>query len=122
MTPEGDEYDVWRDHNMQQARQLLLSLGERGLRFEAFLPGELAHWFLTTISAGRFAHPNEMIVEMATVFRRLELHPDLMQELLSRHVNQVRAGKMQGISNESLSKQMDELWTRQAPEPLEWKK
>ncbi|MGL3607643.1 hypothetical protein ACSV9I_14095 [Rhizobium sp. G187] len=122
MNPDGDEYDVWRNHNMQQARQLLSSLGDRGLRFEAFLPSELANWFLTTISVGRFAHPNEMIVEMATVFRQLELHPDLMQELLARQINQVRAGKTQGVSNELLSKQMDELWTRQAPGPLEWKK
>lgn len=122
MAADGDEYDVWRDHNMQQARELLLSLGERGLRFEVFLPGEMAHWFLTTISAGRFAHPNEMIVEMATVFRRLELHPDLKQELLARHIDQVRADKVPRTSNESLSKGIDQLGAIKAPEPLEWKK
>lgn len=56
------------------------------------------------------------------LFADLELHPDLMHELLARHINQVRADKTQGISNELLSKQTYEPWTRQAPEPLEWKK
>ena len=121
MTADGDEYEVWRNHNMQHAQELLCDLGQRGLRFKAFLPGDLAHWLLTTVSAGHFTHPNEMIVEMAKVYRILELHPDLKQELLERHINQVRADKAPRTSNESLSEGIDQLGAIQAPEPLEWK-
>src|SRR3984893_4356331 len=69
-----------------QARALREQAGKGGLRFEAYLPPDLAEWLLDLIERGIFADPSAAVFVMLGEHRDLEPHDDLRHELLQRTV------------------------------------
>jgi len=55
-----------------------------GLRFESYLPSELAEWLLAKIESGVFADPSEAVFVMLGEQHDLEPHTDLRHELERR--------------------------------------
>ena len=67
-----------------QAQALRDQARAGGLRFEAYLPGSLADWLLAHVEKGHFIDPSEAVFVMVGLFRDLEPHQDLRDELLRR--------------------------------------
>jgi len=55
-----------------------------GLRFEAYLPPDLAEWVIGLVEQEVFHSPSEAVFVAMQSFRELEDHPDVKQELLAR--------------------------------------
>jgi len=72
------------DKRIAQAKALRQQAGKGGLRFEAYLPPDLAEWLLDLIERGVFADPSEAVFVILGEHRDLEPHADLRRELLSR--------------------------------------
>jgi Arc/MetJ-type ribon-helix-helix transcriptional regulator len=105
-----------------QAQALRDQARAGGLRFEAYLPGSLADWLLEQVENGHFADPAEAVFVMVGLFRDLEPHQDLRDELLRR--------KLQGAIDDPrpskpASEVFDALERRYAeplPPPARWLK
>ena len=67
-----------------QAQALREQARAGGLRFEAYLPGSLADWLLEHLEKGHFVDPSEAVFVMMGLFRDMEPHQDLREELLRR--------------------------------------
>lgn len=70
----------------KQARALRDEAHAGGLRFEAYLPGRLADWLLEQVENGHFVDPSEAVFVMVGLFRDMEPHQDLRDELLRRQL------------------------------------
>jgi antitoxin ParD1/3/4 len=70
-----------------QAKALRKQAAEGGLRFEAYLPPQLAEWLLERIEKGVFLNPSEAVFVLLGEHEELEPHIDLRQELLRRRLN-----------------------------------
>jgi antitoxin ParD1/3/4 len=64
-----------------QAKALRKQAAEGGLRFEAYLPPQLAEWLLERIEKGVFLDPSEAVFVLLGEYEELEPHTDLRQEL-----------------------------------------
>jgi len=77
--------DTWPPKEMteqarQQARLVRDAAREGGMRFQAYLPPELALWLLDRIEQGMFVDPSEAVFVLLDEARELEVHLDLRKE------------------------------------------
>src|SRR3546814_9871398 len=67
-----------------QAKALREQARAGGLRFEAYLPGDMADWLLAQVERGHFVDPSEAVFAIVQNFIEMEPHRDLRDELLRR--------------------------------------
>ena len=70
-----------------QAREIRARAREDGLRFEAYLPGDLADWILGLIERQIFDGPDAAVFVFLQEQRELEPYGDLREELLRRRIS-----------------------------------
>jgi antitoxin ParD1/3/4 len=105
-----------------QARAIREKAGKGGLRFEAYLPPDLAEWLLDLIERGVFADPNEAVFVILGEHRELEPHADLRRELLSRSCQAAIDDPRPSLSGDEVERHFRELSAAPLPEPAAWRK
>ncbi len=105
-----------------QARALREQAGKGGLRFEAYLPPDLAEWLLDLIERGIFADPSAAVFVMLGEHRDLEPHDDLRHELLQRTVQAAIDDPRPSLSGIEVKAQSRELADTPLPEAAIWRK
>ena len=105
-----------------QARALREQAGKGGLRFEAYLPPDLAEWLLDLIERSVFADPSEAVFVMLGEHRDLEPHDDLRHELLQRTVQVAIDDARRSLSGGEVEKHFRELSAAPLPEAAIWRK
>lgn len=123
MTDEAD--DIWpskefRAWARQQAQGLRDAATKGGLRFQAYLPPELALWVLDRIERGVFADPSEAVFVLLDEARELEPHQDLRQELLKRRILNAANDPHPGDSFEEFMVKLESTRKNPLPEPAVW--
>lgn len=93
-----------------------------GLRFEAYLPPDLADWLLGLVEEGAFTDPSEAVFVMAENFRELEPHRDLRDALLGRMLQAAIDDPRPRISSEELAERLEQWRAEPRPEPARWVK
>jgi antitoxin ParD1/3/4 len=121
-----DSQDGWRTAeekalDIAQARALMPSARKGGLRFEVYLPSELAAWVLDFVERGVFVDPDEAVFVILGEHRELEPHADLRQEALRRTIQAARDDPRPGIPLAEVEAQMDKLLAEPRPEPAVWR-
>jgi Arc/MetJ-type ribon-helix-helix transcriptional regulator len=103
-----------------QASRLREQARAGGLRFEAYLPPDLADWLLGRIEAGRFADPSEAVFAIVGETRDLEPHGDLRGELLRRRLE--AAGTDLGAARpaDEVFHELQRELAKPLPEPARW--
>jgi antitoxin ParD1/3/4 len=105
-----------------QARALREQAGKGGLRFEAYLPPDLAEWMLGLIERGVFADPSEAAFVILGEHRDLEPHADLRRELLGRSLQAAIDDPRPSLSGDEVEKHIRELLDTPLPEAAVWRK
>ena len=111
-----------------QARALREQARTGGLRFEAYLPGDMADWLLAQVERGHFVDPSEAVFAIVKNFIDIEPHRDLRDELLRRILDEsvargledVKAGRVRP-ADEVFDELRREL-AKPRPEPARWQK
>ncbi len=93
-----------------------------GLRFEVYLPPDLAMWLLDVIERGVFTDPSEAVFVMLGEQQELAPHADLRQELLRRTLQAALDDPRPGISQEVFAEKMRAWIAAPQPEPAVWRR
>lgn len=104
-----------------QARALKERARNGGLRFDAYLPPDLAEWLLDHIERGVFADPSEAVFVILDEHRDLEPHADLRQEALKRRIQASIDDPRPAVSANEVREHLRKLLAESRPEPAEWK-
>lgn len=123
MTDEMD--DTWRSRKIRaraskQARVLRASAIDGGLRFQAYLPPELALWILDQIERGVFTDPSEAVFVLLDEARELEPHQDLRQELLKRRILSAANDSRTGVTFGEFMDKLEATRKKPRPEAAVW--
>lgn len=123
MTDGADE--TWplkelRDWANQQAQVVRDAAIDGGLRFQAYLPPELALWLLDRIEQGMFNDPSEAVFVLLDEARELEPHSDLRQELLKRRILRAADDPQPSIPADEFMAKFDATRKKLRPEPAVW--
>jgi antitoxin ParD1/3/4 len=110
------------DRGAGQATALRAQAAQGGLRFEGYLPHELADWLLDQIERGIFADPSEAVFVILGEHRELEPHADLREELLRRTVQAAMDDPHPSLSGNEVETQLRELADTPLPEAAVWRK
>ncbi len=107
---------------IEQARNLKSVAAESGMRFNAYLPPDLAKWVLNQVENGMFIDPSEAVFCFIKQAKELAPHSDLKEELLRRQLAEAAKGKP--IPLEEVEARMEEKRERYktAPKPARWQK
>jgi antitoxin ParD1/3/4 len=105
-----------------QAKQLRDQAAKGGLRFEAYLPPDLALWLLDRIEQGVFVDPSEAAFVLLGEAQELEPHADLRGELLKRGIQAAIDDPRPAISHEPVMAEMRDKLQQPRPEPATWEK
>jgi antitoxin ParD1/3/4 len=100
-----------------QAQALRKQAQEGGLRFETYLPPQLADWLLGLIERGVFSSPDEAAFVILGEHRELEPHADLRHELLKRIIQLSIDDPRPGIPAEEFFEKMRQKFAAPLPEP-----
>ena len=120
---EGEPYDAAeRRVGAAHAAALRAQAAAGGLRFEAYLPPDLALWLLDQIATGVFKDPSEAVFVMLGEQQDMEPHADLRRELLSRTLQAAMKDPRPGIPAEEMFRKLKALGEKPLPEPAVWKK
>jgi antitoxin ParD1/3/4 len=106
----------------ERARAIRDQARAGGLRFEAYLPGSLANWLLEQVENGLFADPSEAVFVMAGLFRDLEPHHDLRDELLRRKLQAAMDDPRPPIPAEEVFDKLQRRFSEPLPPPARWHK
>jgi antitoxin ParD1/3/4 len=122
-----DFQDDWRTaeqkaQDIAQARALKGLAGKGGLRFEAYLPSELAAWVLDFVERGVFVDPSEAVFVILGEHRDLEPHADLRREALKRSLDAAVNDLRPSIPAEEVKERMGQFLAKPRPEPAMWRK
>jgi antitoxin ParD1/3/4 len=125
MSEPESVYDEWpsaeeKTKNIAQAKALRSHAEKGGLRFNAYLPPELAGWLLGLIEKGIFHDSSEAAFVIFGKYRELEPHADLRRELLARSLQAAMDDPGPSIPAEEVIKKLKER--RTPPEPAVWVK
>ena len=107
-----------------QAKALREQARAGGLRFEAYLPGDMADWLLAQVEQGHFVDPSEAVFAIVKNFIEMEPHRDLRDELLrrilERSLEDVKAGRVHDADEvfEDLRREL----AKPRPEAARWEK
>ena len=91
-----------------------------GLRFEAYLPPDLATWLLDKVARGVFADPSEAVFVILGEHQEFEPHADLRQEALRRSIQAAMDDPRPGIPAEEVVRALQEELAAPQPEPAVW--
>ena len=117
MSVEDEENDApWETPaaaaaRVAQAHALRERVGTGGLRFEAYLPSDLALWVLDMVERGTFTDPSEAVFVFMGQAQELDPHHDLRRELFRRRIETAREGPFI---------EAEEVWDRLEEEMREW--
>jgi hypothetical protein len=119
--------EIWTDaktdaENKAQAQSLRDQARAGGLRFEAYLPPDLAAWLLDHVERGNFVDPAHAVFVILGEHRDLEPHADLRDELLRRVCQAAIDDPTPGISQGELLEFFRKLSTASRPAPPLWQK
>jgi antitoxin ParD1/3/4 len=103
-----------------QAKALRKQAAEGGLRFEAYLPPQLAEWLLGRIEKGVFLDPREAVFVLLGEHEDLEPHIDLRQELLRRRLNAAIEDPRPSIPAQQVFDELRKKMAAPLPEPAVW--
>ena len=124
---DPDTDDIWpttaeRKAAQEQARALREAAAAGGLKFEAYLPPELALWLLDRVEKGDFHDPSEAAFVLLGEAKELEPHEDLRSELLKRSLGvaiaQADAGE--SLPGDEVMRALKEKFSKPLPEPARW--
>ena len=121
-SPDGWDGPKAEAARIAQGRALREQAGKGGLRFEAYLPPDLAEWLLDLIERGVFADPSEAVFVILGEHRDLEPHADLRHELLRRSCQAAIDDPHPSLSDDEVEKHFRELSAAPMPESAEWRK
>ncbi len=121
-SPDASDSPEAEAARIAQARALSEQAGKGGLRFEAYLPPDLAEWLLDLIERGVFADPSEAVFVIMGEHRDLEPHADLRRELLSRSCQAAMDDPRPSLSGDEAEKHLQELFDTPLPESAVWRK
>jgi antitoxin ParD1/3/4 len=110
------------DRSVAQAWALREQAAKGGLRFDAYLPPDLAMWLLDQIEHGVFADPSEAVFVILGEHRELEPHADLRQEMLRRSIQAAVDDPRPSLSAEGVEQHLHELAEAPRSEPAIWRK
>jgi len=118
--------EIWptaehKESCVAQARALRKQAAEGGLRFEAYLPPQLAQWLLDRIEKGVFLDPREAVFVLLGEHEDLEPHKDLRQELLRRRLNAAIDDPRPSIPAQQIFDELRKKMTAPLPEPAVWR-
>ena len=82
------ESDDTAKQRIDQARTLRTPTQTGGLKFEAYLPPDLALWVLDMVERGIFIDPSEAVFVLLGEAKDIEPHDDLKREILKRRIKQ----------------------------------
>ncbi|WP_278392577.1 CopG family transcriptional regulator [Sphingobium yanoikuyae] len=127
MTEDDDAFaDNYAERD--QAKALRDQARAGGLRFEAYLPGELADWLLERVERGMFVDPSEAVFAIVRNFIDMEPHRDLRDERLRRILDESIASSLEDMKADrthDLDEVFDELRQEMAkprPGAAHWQK
>ena len=103
-----------------QAKALRKQAAEGGLRFEAYLPPQLAEWLLGRIEKGVFLDPREAVFVLLGEHEDLEPHIDLRQELLRRRLNAAIDDPRPSIPAQQVFDELRKKMAAPLAEPAVW--
>ncbi len=109
-----------RERDIAQAKALKDQARQGGLRFEVFLPPDLAEWILNLVERGVFIDPSEAVFVKLGEQRELEPHADLRQELLKRSLRASVDDPEPPLSIEEASARMRVRAEGPRIEPADW--
>src|SRR5271166_4861689 len=123
MTQSDDISDEdTRRHAIEQAKALREQARAGGLRFEAYLPPDLAEWLLDQVEHGVFVDPSEAVFVMLTEQHDLEPHADLREEILRRSCQAAMDDPRPRISHDEIKAWLQRLVETPRTEPAVWRK
>ena len=93
-----------------------------GLRFEAYLPGDMADWLLAQVEQGHFVDPSEAVFAIVGNFHDLEPHRDLRDELLRRLLQAAVDDPRPGIPHEQVQAEMARRRVEPRTAPARWRR
>lgn len=105
-----------------QARALRIQAREGGLRFDAYLPSQLADWLLDMIERGIFRDPSEAVFVILGEHRALQPHQDLRDEMFRRSIQTAIDDPRPGIPSEEIKAIMQRMLAAPRPEPAQWRR
>ena len=127
MTEDDDAFaDNYAERD--QAKALRDQARAGGLRFEAYLPGELADWLLERVERGMFVDPSEAVFAIVRNLIDMEPHRDLRDERLRRILDESIASSLEDMKADrthDLDEVFDELRQEMAkprPGAAHWQK
>lgn len=103
----------------RQAEALRAQARSGGLRFNAYLPPELADWVLGLIGRGIFDSPAEAVFAFMQEQMELEPHGDLRDELLRRRTSAAMNDPRPALTLDQIRARI-RLWTSNRHEPACW--
>lgn len=109
-------------YGIAQAKQLRDQAAKGGLRFEAYLPPDLALWLLDRIEQGVFVDPSEAAFVLLGEAQELEPHADLRDELIRRSIQAAIDDPRPAILHEEVMAEIREMLQQPRPEPATWEK
>lgn len=109
-----------REWANQQAQVVRDAATEGGLRFQAYLPPELALWLLDRIEQCMFIDPSEAVFVLLDEARELEPHSDLRQELLKRRILSAADDPRPSIPADEFMAKFEATRKKLQPEPAVW--
>lgn len=117
--------DIWptaaqREKSIAQAVALREQAAAAGLRFEAYLPPELAKWLLERIEQGIFHDPSEAVFALLAESKDLEPHADLRKEILGRRLDAAINDTRPFIPADEVINRLREKLAAPRPEPAAW--
>lgn len=121
---EADLVAPWEPdaRTVAQVSALMAQAQQGGLRFEAYLPPDLAVWLLGLIERGVFASPSEAVFVMLGEQRDMEPHGDLRQEVLRRSLLAAMDDPRPGIPAEEVFEKLRQRLSEPLPEPAKWQR
>ena len=110
-----------RMEDIEQAKELRQQASQGGLRFQVYLPAELAGWVLGLVERGVFTDPSEAVFVMLQEQHDLAPHADLRDEILRRSLAAASADPSSGLSGDELKEHLDRLLAEPRREPAVWR-
>jgi antitoxin ParD1/3/4 len=123
----SDLYKVWPESDdtakarIEQAQKLKSTVADAGLRFDVYLPPDLASWILEQVERGDFIDPAEAVFIHMQQARDLDSHDDLKSELLKRKLlASMKSGSVPG--KEAFERIFNEAENKMHIQPARWEK
>ena len=108
---------------IEQVKSLQEQARKGGLKFETYLPPDLAEWILDMVEDGVFVDPSEAVFVFMQQAKDIDPHNDLKEEILRRRINQGLKDHNEGrsYSMEEVRERMEQ-YVKGKTEPAVWSK